>query len=402
MTAGPAGGREVWITGVGLISALGEGREQHLSALADPVRLAAARDSETFAPFHIHPIRGFEADRFMPRRGDQRTMGPWMQYGVHAAGLALEAAGVLGDQDLLRRTHLLAAAAGGERDLALDEDILAAMAAGDAPEALLNTRLTEGLRPTAFLAQLSNMFAGNISIVLGVAGSSRTFMGEEGAGVEALRVAWRRVAAGQGDLFLVTASFNAVRPDMMLLHQAGGRLLRGPWADPWSRPQGMCLGSMGVALVLESAVHAGARGARPVARLADVAHGWSTRQPRAAAAVATERWRIPPGIDPVLVLSGASGAGPITAEEKAFLAACDARGPELAVRGTSAAIGHGVEASFPANVALAAWCVETGTAPPPLSADPIEVHLPGAVARAAVTGWGVRRGEGMALVEQAS
>jgi len=44
-----------------------------------------------------------------------------------------------------------------------------------------------GLRPTLFLAQLSNLLAGNISIVHGVTGSSRTFMGEEVAGVDAVR-----------------------------------------------------------------------------------------------------------------------------------------------------------------------------------------------------------------------
>jgi len=217
--------RQVWITGVGLISALGEGRDAHLAALADPGAVAAARDSASFAPFHVHPIRHLDLDRFMPRRGDQRAMGPWMQYGVHASGLALAEAGVLGDAALLGRTHLLAAAAGGERDLALDEEILAGIAGSERPEAYINTRLTEGLRPTAFLAQLSNMFAGNVSIVLGVAGSSRTFMGEEAAGVEIVRVAWRRIAAGQGDLFLVTASYNAARADMLLLHQTGGRLL---------------------------------------------------------------------------------------------------------------------------------------------------------------------------------
>src|SRR5690606_2034268 len=136
-------------------------------------------------------------------------------------------------------------------------------------------------------------------------------------------------------------------------------------------PDGMCLGSMGVGLVLESAGHAAARGVRPVARLAEVAHGWSTRQPGAAAAAAGAFWNLPRDPEPVLVLSGACGAGPITAEEKAFLATRDARGPELAIRGTSAAIGHGVEASFPANLALAAWLAETGAAVSPLSADPI-------------------------------
>ena len=47
------------------------------------------------------------------------------------------------------------------------------------------------LRPTLFLAQLSNLLAGNISIVHGVTGSSRTFMGEESAGVDAVRIAAR-------------------------------------------------------------------------------------------------------------------------------------------------------------------------------------------------------------------
>ena len=47
------------------------------------------------------------------------------------------------------------------------------------------------LRPTLFLAQLSNLLAGNISIVHGVTGSSRTFMGEEAAGVDACALRWR-------------------------------------------------------------------------------------------------------------------------------------------------------------------------------------------------------------------
>ncbi len=49
----------------------------------------------------------------------------------------------------------------------------------------LNERLMNDLRPTLFLAQLSNLLAGNIAIVHGVTGSSRTFMGEEAAGVDA-------------------------------------------------------------------------------------------------------------------------------------------------------------------------------------------------------------------------
>ena len=68
------------------------------------------------------------------------------------------------------------------------------------------------LRPTLFLAQLSNLLAGNISIVHGVTGSSRTFMGEEAAGVDAVRIALSRIDAGQSDIALVGGAYNGERP----------------------------------------------------------------------------------------------------------------------------------------------------------------------------------------------
>ncbi|MGE0717232.1 MAG: beta-ketoacyl-ACP synthase [Alphaproteobacteria bacterium] len=386
-------GRAAWITGAGIVSALGAGRDAHLAALADPARIAAGRDSTTFAPWHAHPFASVDLDRFMPRRADQRAMGVYMQHGVHAAGLALEEAGVRGDPALLARTHLLAAASGGERDLALDEAVLGESLAADDPSTLIARRLTDGLRPTAFLAQLPNMFAGNISIVLDVAGSSRTFMGEEAAGVDALRMAWRRVEAGQGDLFLVAAAVNSARWDALLTYRSGGRLLEGPWRDLWDRPDaGVTGGSLAAALVIEAADHAATRGARPLARLDRVAQGWSDRSPGAAARSAGAAW---PEEPVPLVMSAASGAGPATGEERAFLAALPDR---PAVRGLAAAWGHGAEAAFPAAVALAAWSVATGFVPPPLADDGIEAPFAGSPARVAVTGWGARRGEGMALV----
>ena len=84
------------------------------------------------------------------------------------------------------------------------------------------------LRPTLFLAQLSNLLAGNISIVHGVTGASRTFMGEEQAGVDALRIARERIAAGQADIVLVGGAYNAERPDVLLIYEMGGFL----WKEP--------------------------------------------------------------------------------------------------------------------------------------------------------------------------
>ena len=92
---------------------------------------------------------------------------------------------------------MIVAAGGGERDIAVDGSILSNKSKAANPEAFLNERLMSDLRPTLFLAQLSNLLAGNISIVHGVTGSSRTFMGEEAAGVDAVRVASRASARGK-------------------------------------------------------------------------------------------------------------------------------------------------------------------------------------------------------------
>ena len=109
----------------------------------------------------------------------------------------------------------------------------------------LNEMLATGLRPTLFLAQLPNLFAGNISIVHGVSGSSRTFMGEESAGVDAVRIAWEKITAGQGDLFLVGGAFSADRPEMLLMFEPYGLLRETPVPDLWHRPPaGMTLGSV--------------------------------------------------------------------------------------------------------------------------------------------------------------
>src|SRR5690606_24959476 len=114
------------------------------------------------------------------------------------------------------------------------------------------------LRPTLFLAQLSNLLAGNISIVHGVTGSSRTFMGEESAGVDAVRIAVSRINAGQSDVALVGGSYNSERPDLLMLYEFGGFNLKGTFAPVWERDanSGFALASLGAFLVIESRAHA--------------------------------------------------------------------------------------------------------------------------------------------------
>ena len=163
--------REALITGIGIVSCLGEGEEAHWQAFTGG---EAKADTTGFAPFIVHPLAPLDYDKQIPKKGDQRQMEPWQRIGTYAAGLALDSAGVKGQSDILEKMDMIVAAGGGERDLAVDSTILSERAKAASPDAFLNERLMNDLRPTLFLAQLSNLLAGNISIVHGVTGSSRT------------------------------------------------------------------------------------------------------------------------------------------------------------------------------------------------------------------------------------
>jgi len=211
--------RDALITGIGIVSCLGSGADAHWAALN---AFSPVVDTESFPPFAVHPLAPLELDKQIPKRGDQRQMEAWQRMGVFAAGQALDSAGVKGNTDLLSRMGMIVAAGGGERDYAVDAAILSGYPKAANPGAYLNEHLLGDLRPTLFLAQLSNLLAGNISIVHGVIGSSRTFMGEEASGADAVRIACARIAADQGDIILVGGSYNAQRPDVLLHYEMGG------------------------------------------------------------------------------------------------------------------------------------------------------------------------------------
>jgi len=385
--------RDAVITGIGLISCLGEGVDAHLANLGG----APVLDSESFPGFAVHPMTALAYDQQITKR-EQRQMEPWQRIGTYAAGQALDAAGVKGNAELLSRMDMIVAAGGGERDYAVDAQILSALPRAADPGAYLNEHLLSDIRPTLFLAQLSNLLAGNISLVHGVIGSSRTFMGEESSGTDAVRIAVERIHAGQGDFALVGGSYNAQRPDVLLHYEMGGLLWHKPHEGVWARQAaggGMLLGSLGCFLVIESRAHAAARGAKALACIAGIRTDRCARKPGQATANATAQLAALGGVrDGMAVISGASGAPLPTTEEKSFL---DSLG--LPVRATATAIGHGLEPSFVANVALAAAAIGQGRLFAPLEAAEATMDTP--LTAALVTSWGHWRGEATALVTAA-
>lgn len=391
--------RDVVITGIGIVSSLGEGPDAHWQKL---MQGEIRTDATSQAPYCVHPLAPLDFDKQIPKKGDQRQMEAWQRIGTYAAGLALETAGIKGNAGILARTDMIVAAGGGERDLAADGGILTAVASASNPDATLNTRLMNDIRPTLFLAQLSNLLAGNISIVHGVIGSSRTFMGEESSGVDATRIAWARIRAGQSDVALIGGSFNAERKDAIIVYDFGGNVRKGDYAPVWDRgPQGgIIFGSLGAFLVLESRAHATARGAKIIAKLSSVLSERSRREQEPVAPSLRAMWgAMGPAIKSgtAAVISGATGAEPATRGERAFLS----EHSDLPVRASGSYIGHSVEAQFPMNLALAALAVSHGTLFPPRDSGGFETAAAKPLTQVVVTGVGQVRGEGLALIEAA-
>jgi 3-oxoacyl-[acyl-carrier-protein] synthase II len=387
--------RDVVVTGIGIVSSLGVGRAAHEALILGDAAPAPIVDTERFAPYPVHPLPVIEWSEQIPKRGDQRQMENWQRLGVFAAGLALDDAGFKDDAEACASMDMIVAAGGGERDIKVDSMIIDEGLKRNDRETLLNEKLTTELRPTLFLAQLSNLLAGNISIVHKVTGSSRTFMGEEGAGVSAVETAAARIRAGQSTHALVGGAFIAERVDIILMVEAIKGHQTGEWSSIWKRDKdhggGMIMGSVGAFLILESRGHAEARGARIYCTIEAVE---GDRGRRDEGRLEKRLDRMVEGAQPGLILSGTTGFHDLAAREKSFF---EAKFPQAAIRGFGGLIGHSVEAQFTAGIALAAMALGAGKPVAPFDKDH-EKAMPAPAGTALVTTIGHQRGEGIALL----
>ncbi|MCJ8052202.1 beta-ketoacyl-ACP synthase [Shinella curvata] len=388
---------DVVITGVGIVTCQGVGAEAHVSILGAANAPVTKIDTERFAPYPVHPMPEIDWNQQIAKRGDQRQMENWQRLGVFTAGLALDDAGFKDNAEACGTMDMIVAAGGGERDIAVDSLIVDEGLKRNDRERLLNEKLTTELRPTLFLAQLSNLLAGNISIVHKVTGSSRTFMGEEAAGISAVETAFHRIRAGQSTHTLVGSALVAERQDVILLYEAIGAHATGGWTPLWSRDEkaggGIITGTASAFLILESREHAEARGARIYATI-DAIGG--DRGSRDEGRLEARLDRLAEGADAegAVVFSGASGAHEATAREKAWLGQ---RFAGSAVRGYSAVTGQALEAQFPLGLALAALTLGAGVKVAPFDAK-AETAMAGAATTAVVTTVGHSRGEGVAIL----
>jgi len=391
---------DVVITGVGIVTCQGVGKEPHVALLSAASAPVPVVETERFQPYPIHPMPAIDWSQQIAKRGDQRQMENWQRLGVFAAGLALDDAGLKDDAEACGTMDMIVAAGGGERDINVDSLIVDEALKRNDREQLLNEKLTTELRPTLFLAQLSNLMAGNISIVHKVTGSSRTFMGEEAAGISAVETAFARIKAGQSSHTLVGGAFVAERVDIILLVEGIRAHALGEFQPMWSRSPdnggGMIMGSVGAFLVLESRAHAEARGGHIYAVIDAIEGDRGARDDGKLEKRLARMGEMAIGSDATetVIFSGTSGVHDLATREKAALEKQFAGAPIRAYGGVS---GHGMEAQFPLGLVLAALSLDAGAKIPAF--DPAhEQPMAAGPKHAIVTTVGYTRGEGMALL----
>ncbi len=394
---------DVVITGIGIVTCQGVGKEPHVALLSAADAGAPKVETERFKPYPVHPMPEIDWSAQIAKRGDQRQMENWQRLGVFSAGLALDDAGLKTDAEACASMDMIVAAGGGERDIKVDSLIVDEALKRNDREMLLNEKLTTELRPTLFLAQLSNLVAGNISIVHKVTGSSRTFMGEEAAGISAVETAFHRIKSGQSTHSLVGGAFVAERADIILLVEGIRAHATGGWHPLWSRSPhnggGMIMGSVGAFLILESRAHAQARDAHAYATIdaieGDRGNRDEGRLEKRLARLAAHASGI--SKSDTVVFSGASGLVDLAAREKSVL---EEQFAGAAIRGYGGVTGHGMEAQFPLGLALAALALDGAARVPAFDAEN-EKPMTAAAKHAVVTTVGYTRGEGLAVLSAA-
>jgi 3-oxoacyl-[acyl-carrier-protein] synthase II len=338
---------------------------------------ASARPAyvEAWLPYCIHDVAAFDPAEHVPAQSDRRQMERWQLLGVTAAAQALASAGL--QEGVLRQDIALNIAAnGGAREHEVDVALLNGL--GNAPDRdlRLNVELGRKLRPSFLLGQLANMLAGNIAVVLGTGGGARTFLGEEIAGIQAVRDAVARIAAGQNEIILLAAVFDAEQAHTVLSLALGGLLQTEP-APPIldGVRSGLVPGTRAVALVLEAEEEARRRGAPLRAMLGAVAEVWAP-DPSCESSFGDSLAGLTEGRRVDLCITGASGLPDTTAIE---IGAIHRLLPGVSIQAVGDRIGHGMEATFPALVALAAQTVEAGAARSVLASVVGHRHGAGAV-----------------------
>lgn len=372
MTAADDSPRRVWITGLGLITAVGIGVPAFLAGLRagrSPVRRIDRFDPGPFRSQVAAQVDDFEPLDHMEAKA-ARQLDRFSQFGLAAGRLALADAHFIPGQR---------GAAPTERTGIYLGSALGGIAFAEAQHARYLARGMRSVSPTLALAVFGGAAPANLGIALGVHGpilstanscaSSTVAIGEALAAIRAGEI--DAAIAGGAEVPLSPLAFGAFD----IIHALSSRNGEpAAAARPFDRDRdGFVMGEGAALVVLEAAEAAARRGAVPYAEL--LGYGATSDahhmvQPRPdgifaarAATLALEDGRVAPGeIDYVNAHASSTPLGDL-AEARALALALGAQAAIAPVSGTKALYGHPLGASGAIEAAICALVIRDGWAP---------------------------------------
>ena len=371
----PASGRrEVVVTGLGIISPAGRGlADAWAGALAG--KAAASVDEQLTAagtPVTICcRVPPFDPDAELGR-GAKRRLDRFTHLAVIAAREAVAHAGLGGDDESItdadpdRVGILLGSGIGGAESWAEEYPRFLDKGPG---------RVSAMFIPK----MLSNTAAGIIAIRTGARGPNMTINTACAAGASAIHVGRDLIAAGSADVIIAGGVEAGITALSVSAFAQMGALSRNPDPMTASRPfdvdrDGFVMGEGAAVVIIESAEHAAARGAQPLARIAgcgasaDAFHATAPPEDGGGAVLAMTHAVVESGLDRTKVghvnAHGTSTPLNDVAEARALRMVFGDHTDALAVSSTKGVTGHLLGAAGAVEAVFSIMALRDGLVPP--------------------------------------
>lgn len=365
--------RRVVITGLGVVSPIGVGRETFWQSLLEGksgVGPITRFDTTDYATKIAAEVKDWEPGLYMDKK-EAKRMDRFAQYGVAAASLALKDAGLNVTEDNADQIGVyVSAGIGGLETL-------------ESQFAVLKEKGPAKVSPFFVPMMIGNMAAGQIAISLGLKGPSSDIVTACASGAQAVGDAFRVIERGDSDVMLAGGTEGAITPMAIAGFNAARALsTRNDSPETASRPfdkerDGFVMGEGAGVLVLESLEHALARGAHIYAEVkgyaaTNDAFHITSPDPEARGAVRCIRKALKDAkLDPTDVdyvnAHGTSTDLNDKLETKAIKEVFGEHAYRLAISSTKSMIGHLLGAAGAVELIATALAIDTGEVHPTIN-----------------------------------
>lgn len=366
--------KRVVITGIGLITPLGTGKDKTWKRLLDGecgIEKITAFDTTEY-PVHIAgEVRDFNPEDYIEKK-ELKKIGRFSQFAIAASKEALEDAKLEITPENADRVGMIIGSGIGGLEV-IEQEIGKLVEKGP-----------KKVSPFYIPAAIANMAAGNASIYLGAKGPNKSVVTACASGTNSIGDAFQTILLGKADVIIAGGTEGTVTPSGIAGFGNLKALSTNPDPKKASRPftvdrDGFVLGEGAGILVLEELEHAKKRGAKIYAEVVgygetgDAFHMTAPSDGGEGAAraikMALEQGNIKPEEVGYINAHGTSTPANDKNETKAIKAAFGDHAYKLAVSSTKGATGHLLGGAGGVEAAFLAMAIDEGVLPPTINQD---------------------------------